>query len=224
MKHTQLVSGGYMFIVSALCCTILFSRSALAGQDSVALFEGFLPHQIVEMSEEEINSSVPIKFIGVASLAASEEGDLILQSSLNTLMYNGLADYEGARRAFQADLGEDATGELTVGQISTLLYRASRANMIDVSFFPFDFGGTMSDSWAFVQGTLKMIDEPIADPINHVDIECSRDAGTCRYRMITLTVPDENSWVQSYTVAETVDETYRITGWENRQIDAGASQ
>ena len=53
-----------------------------------------------------------------------------MQSSLNTLMYNGLADYEGAWRAFQADLGEDATGELTVGQISTLLYRASHPNTV----------------------------------------------------------------------------------------------
>ena len=92
-------------------------------------------------------------------------------------MYDGLADFESAKRAFQADLGEQPSGALTVWQIHTLGYRASRVNMTSVSFFPFDFGGTFSGDWAFVKGTLEIIDEKIAYPINHVDIECSRGRG-----------------------------------------------
>ncbi len=143
-----------------------------------------------------------------------------MQASLNSLMYDGLADYEGAKRAFQVDLGEEPTGTLTVWQIHTLGYRASRLNMTSVSFFPFDFGGTMNESRASVKGTARIIDEKIAYPINHVDILCSRDEGTCEYRQIVLMLPNEKSWVQSYHVGEVVDDTYRITRWESQLIDA----
>ena len=78
----------------------------------------------------------------------------------------------------------------------------------------------MGDKWAFVKGTVKIIDERIAYPINHVDIECRRDRGTCEYRQIALMLPDENSFAQSYHVAEIADATYRITRWEENQIDA----
>ena len=78
----------------------------------------------------------------------------------------------------------------------------------------------MTENWAFVKGTVEIIDEKIAYPINHVDIECSRSQGTCEYRQIALTLPDENSWVQSYHVGEIADDTYRITHWEGQLIDA----
>lgn len=172
------------------------------------------------MSKEERSNSVPMMFIGAANLAMSETGDLVIQAHLNTLMYNGLADYDGAKRAFQADLGEESTGELTVWQIHTLGYRASRSNMTYVSFFPFDFGGAITDSWAYVKGTAKILDEKIAYPINHVVIECDRAEGVCEYRQIALMLPDEQSWTQSYHVGEIADDTYRITRWENSQIDA----
>ena len=159
-------------------------------------------------------------FSGAANLATSPAGDLITQANLNLLMYDGLADYDSAKRAFQADLGEEPTGNLTVWQIHSLGYRASRVNMTSVSFFPFDFGGTMTGNSAFVKGTVEIIEEKIAYPINHVDIQCARNEGTCEYRQIALTLPDENSWVQSYHVGEIADETYRITRWEGQLIDA----
>ncbi|NBT33500.1 MAG: hypothetical protein EBT13_16815 [Rhodobacteraceae bacterium] len=93
-------------------------------------------------------------------------------------------------------------------------------NMTSVSFFPFDFGGTMSGDWAFVKGTLEIIDEKIAHPVNFVDIECNRARGTCEYRQIAMTLPDENSWVQSYHVGEIADDVYQITRWDGQSIDA----
>ena len=209
-----------MFRFFTFCCALFVFGYAWADENSVALFKDYLPQQILGMSEEERSQSVPIMFIGAASLATSEAGAIILQAQLNTLMYDGLADYEGAKRAFQADLGEAPTGELTVWQIHTLGFRASRMNMTEVSFFPFDFGGTMGDNWALVKGTVKIVDEQIAYPVNHVDIECRRDRNTCEYRQIALMLPDETSWAQSYHVAETADVAYRITRWEENQIDA----
>ena len=204
----------------ALICLILLAGVARSDEDAIAKYRDFLPEELLALSEEERQSSVPMMFSGAANLAVSPAGDLVLQANLNSLMYDGLADFERAKRAFQADLGEQPSGALTVWQIHTLGYRASRVNMTSVSFFPFDFGGTLTGDWAFVKGTLEIIDENIAYPINHVDIECSRGRGTCEYQQIALTLPDENFWVQSYHVGEIVDEVYQITRWEGQSIDA----
>ena len=204
----------------ATVCLILSTRIALADEAAVAKYSDFLPEQLLILSEEERQTSVPMMFSGAANLATSPAGDLVMQANLNSLMYDGFADYEGAKRAFQADLGEEPTGFLTVWQIHTLGYRASRVNMTSVSFFPFDFGGTMSGDWAFVKGTLEIIDEKIAHPVNFVDIECNRARGTCEYRQIAMTLPDENSWVQSYHVGEIADDVYQITRWDGQSIDA----
>lgn len=204
----------------ALICLILLAGVARSDEDAIAKYRDFLPEELLALSEEERQSLVPMMFSGAANLAVSPAGDLVLQANLNSLMYDGLADFERAKRAFQADLGEQPSGALTVWQIHTLGYRASRVNMTSVSFFPFDFGGTLTGDWAFVKGTLEIIDENIAYPINHVDIECSRGRGTCEYQQIALTLPDENFWVQSYHVGEIVDEVYQITRWEGQSIDA----
>ena len=161
----------------ALICLILLAGVARSDEDAIAKYRDFLPEELLALSEEERQSSVPMMFSGAANLAVSPAGDLVLQANLNSLMYDGLADFESAKRAFQADLGEQPSGALTVWQIHTLGYRASRVNMTSVSFFPFDFGGTLTGDWAFVKGTLEIIDENIAYPINHVDIECSRGRG-----------------------------------------------
>ncbi|MGR3461339.1 MAG: hypothetical protein ACU0AX_03695 [Roseovarius sp.] len=200
--------------------SILFAGVGRADEDAVAKYRDYLPEQLLALSDEIRRSSVPMMLSAAASLAKSPAGDLVMQANLNALMYDGLADYDGAKRAFQADLGEEPTGTLTVWQIHSLGYRASRVNITSVSFFPFDFGGTMTENWAFVKGTVEIIDEKIAYPINHVDIECSRNEGTCEYRQIALTLPDENSWVHSYHVGEIADDTYRITRWEGQLIDA----
>lgn len=208
-----------MFRIASIFLFLLVSV-AHADEDAVAKYRDYLPEQLLALSEDERQSSVPMMFSGAANLATSPAGDLVMQANLNSLMYDGFADYDGAKRAFQEDLGEEPTGTLTVWQIHSLGYRASRVNMTSVSFFPFDFGGTMIENWAFVKGTVEIIEEKIAYPINHVDIECSRNEGTCEYRQIALTLPDENSWVQSYHVGEIADDTYRITRWEGQLIDA----
>lgn len=208
-----------MFRIASIFLFLLVSV-AHADEDAVAKYRDYLPEQLLALSEDERQSSVPMMFSSAANLATSPAGDLVMQANLNSLMYDGFADYDGAKRAFQEDLGEEPTGTLTVWQIHSLGYRASRVNMTSVSFFPFDFGGTMTENWAFVKGTVEIIEEKIAYPINHVDIECSRNEGTCEYRQIALTLPDENSWVQSYHVGEIADDTYRITRWEGQLIDA----
>jgi hypothetical protein len=192
---------------------------AFAQPEAVAEFRNFLPTQIEGLSEEQ-RKHVPVMYLQAANLASAPFGDLVMQGQLNELMYGGLADYEGAKKAFQADLDDEPTGDLTVWQIHQLGYRSDRKRLGFVGFFPLAFGGTMTDDFASVQGTLRMIEERIAYPVNHVKIDCWKGASLCRYQQFVLTIPDENSWAQSYMISELVDETYRITRWENQQIDA----
>lgn len=206
---------------SIVFAVLLASATSVAAQeDAVAIYKDFLPHELMALPESEIYSSVPMNLMGAARLATASFGDLVLQANLNTLMYDGFADYENAKKAFQRDLGEEPTGQLTVWQISTLTYRSSRTNMTYVSFFPFDFGGWKTDDFAFVEGTVKILDERIAQPINHVTINCRRADGICTYQQIALMLPDENSFAQSYSVGQIADESYQITRWENDLIDA----
>ncbi|MDW9781943.1 hypothetical protein GOB92_27925 [Sinorhizobium meliloti] len=205
---------------TAFAIAFLYCGIAQADEAAIARFKDYLPEQIKALSEKERSSSVPMMFIGAANLATAEFGDLVIQANLNSLMYNGLADYEDAKKAFQADLGEEPTGNLTVWQIHTLGYRSSRLNLTHVSFFPFDFGGVLSEGRASLKGTVKIIDERIAYPINHTDIECFQAEGYCKYRQIALVLPGDKSWVQSYNVMQVASDYYKITRWEREQIDA----
>ncbi|MCQ1779108.1 hypothetical protein NOJ05_18040 [Neorhizobium galegae] len=210
----------FSFRIAAFTLGLVCSAAAQAADDAVARYKNHMPRQITEMSPAERSSSVPLNLIWAANLAVSDKGDVVFQSQLNSLMYNGLADYERAKKEFQRDLGDEPTGKLTVGQIYTLGYRASRLNLTQVSFFPLDFGGTLSADAAVVKGTSKIIDERIAYPVNYTVVECLRKEGYCHYRQIALTLPDEKSWTQSYYIGEIANEYYKITRWENNQIDA----
>ena len=194
--------------------------AAYAEEDAVVKYYGWHPSQILEMSDEERRSSVPMMYIGAANLHASPFGEIVIRSNLNVLMYSGLGDLDTAIRAFQNDLGDEQTGDLTVGQIHQLGYRAERSNLTYVSFFSYNFGGTQSQDIAAVEGTVKILDDKIAYPVNHVWINCDRSEGICRYKQIALMLPKETDFTQSYHVGEIADDIYRITRWEGQQIDA----
>lgn len=199
---------------------ILFSSSANADDAAMEKYRNWLPSQIRSMPDKQRDSEVPMTYIMAANAAASPLGDLSIQSSLNTLMYNGLGDFDGAKRRFQTDLSEQPTGNLTVGQIAKLSYRAERTSLTKVAFFPFQFGGKSFSDTAYVHGTVKLVDENIAYPVNYVEIQCTKSEGICTYRQTVLALPDENSWAQSYSVMESVNDTYKITRWDNDRIDA----
>jgi hypothetical protein len=211
-----------MKIIKLAAFSIALSWLGAAQADDAALarYKDYSPEQIMQLPEEERKSSVPMVYLGAANDALSKTGPVLIQSALNALMYNGLADFEGAKKAFQQDIGEEPTGKLTVGQLRTLGYRASRLNLTYVNFFAFDFGGFITKDYASVKGTVKIIDERIAYPINHVVVKCFKAESYCSYNQVALTLPDENSWAQSYSVLNTADEYYKVTRWDEQQIDA----
>lgn len=194
---------------------LLTTSGAQADNDAMAKYRNWLPSQILEMPAEQIDEKIPTTYVMSAKTA-----NLAIQSYLNTLMYNGLSDFAGAKRLFQIDLGEPPTGNLTVGQISDLSLRAERINLTSVSFFPFEFKANIDDDSARVSGTAKLLDENIAYPVNHAEINCNKIDEICTYRQFALMVPDKSSWSQSYSVMETFNEKYRITRWDKDRVDA----
>lgn len=183
-------------------------------------YQNWLPSQIGSMPQKQRDSEIPMIYIMAANTALSPLGDLSIQSHLNALMYDGIGDFNGAKRQFQSDLGEQPTGNLTVGQIAKLIYRAERSHLTTVGFFPFQFGGHIFSDTAYVKGTVKLVDDKIAYPVNYVEIRCNKGEGICTYRQTVLALPDENSWAQSYSVMESINDTYKITRWDSDRIDA----
>lgn len=212
--------GDRMRLMLAGIVAVLISSSASADETAMQKYRDWLPAQIRSMPEKQREAEIPMTYIMATNAALSPLGDLSIQSSLNMLMYNGIADFEGAKRRFQSDLGEKPTGNLTVGQLAKLSYRAERTQLTTVAFFPFKFGGEISNDTAYVKGTLKLIDEKIAYPVNHVEVTCNKIEGICNYRQTVLALPDETSWSQSYSVMESVNDTYKITRWDGSRIDA----
>lgn len=199
---------------------LLHATAAAAQEDAVEKYRNFLPEELLALGEDALQSDVPMMYTGAANGALSPFGEVLIRSNLNVLLYNGVGDLTEAKKAFQRDIGDEQTGQLTVWQLHRLAYMASRQNMTSVDFFSFSSGGFISGDYSKVSGTLEIIDEKIAYPINHVVIECFKSSMICSYRQIALTLPDENSWVQSYSVGEIANESYAITRWQDDQIEA----
>lgn len=206
---------GFVALIS-----VLLTTAAHADNEGAEKYRSWLPSQIRDLPEETRKSQVPMNYVMAANTASSPIGDIVIQSNLNMLMYDGIGNIDSAKRRFQIDLGDTPTGNLTVGQISTLFYRAERTRLTQVNFFPFSFEGSISPDIASVKGTAKILDDQIAYPVNFVEIECYRIDLICTYRQTVLVLPNENSWTQSYSVMVAVDETYRITRWDEDRIDA----
>jgi hypothetical protein len=193
---------------------------AIGDDSAVDKYYQYLPSQILGLPEKERQSKVPMMYIGAANLARSPIGELSIRMNLNSLMYGGMSDLESAIRSYQKDLNQAITGELTVGQIHELGYRAERAQLTAVAFFRSSYQSWIAEDMAFVQGTAKILDDKIAHPINHVRVLCFKDEGHCEYEQFVMGIPDRKSFVQQYQVTEMPTTTYRITRWENGEIEA----
>jgi hypothetical protein len=138
---------------------------------------------------------------------------------LNVLMYSGVHDYPTAVKAFQADLGDAPTGVLTVWQIHQLEQRSEMQKLSRV-LFPDNFISFKQAGYATVEGTLMIIDDRIAWPINHVKVRCYKDEGYCQLNEMDLAVPNKDSWTQKYQVMIAAPEYFNISRWTQDSIDA----
>lgn len=208
-----------MKVATTLCMFILMSFPASGDEKAVQKYRNYTPQQLQALPEAVRQRELPIMYILAAQRGLSQGSELLFGMELNSLMYAGLHDYKAAVRAFQGDLGDAPTGVLTVWQIHNLEQRAEMQKLSRVGF-PAQFFSHHSDGYGIVRGTVIIIDDQIAWPVNHTTITCSRSENTCEHTQIYLAVPDKTSWSQTYTVMQALDETYQISRWDGEVIEA----
>ena len=202
-----------------LLLIFLTTLTAYADDAAVCKYRDYTPKQLSSLPEQKLRSDVPIMYTMAAQRGMSVGSDLLFGMELNQLMYPGLHDYSSAVKAFQADLGDKQTGVLTVWQIHQLEQRASMQKLSRVSF-PDQFSSFITDGYAVVQGTMIIVDDKIAWPINHVRVTCSKSESSCDLDQLHFVLPDENSWSQTYQVMESSTETYEVARWDKDSIES----
>lgn len=207
--HTVLL----LFVVTAL------ATSVKADDTSMTKYRNYTPKQVSDMPDKQRQSVMPMAYIFAAQRGLAIDSELLFGMQLNQLMYPGIHDYKSAVRAFQADLGDSPTGILTVSQIHQLEYRADLQKLSRI-FFPDSFSSWKSSDSASVEGTVTILDDRIAWPINHHKIKCFKSENSCEVQQVMLNLPNEKSWAQQYQVMIDNTEYYNITRWTDDTIDA----
>lgn len=205
--------------ISILVMSLFIVSLAFADEKSVQKYRNYTPQQIINLPEKERDSAIPMMYGLAARRGLLAGSDLLFGMELNSLMYPGLHDYKAAVKAFQADLGDKPTGVLTVWQIHSLGKRSETQKLSRIGF-PDQFFDWKTDNVASIEGTMIIIDDQIAWPINHVKISCSKNDNYCRFDQIEIQTPNDNSFSQNYNVLETSSEYYSISRWAENIIDA----
>lgn len=163
--------------ISILFMGLFVVTLASADEKAVQKYRNYTPQQIKNLPEKVISSTVPMMYTAAAQRGLSVGSELLFGMELNRLMYPGLHDYKAAVKAFQADLGDEPSGVLTVWQIHSLERRSEMQKLSRV-LFPDQFSSVKTDDYARIQGTMIIIDEKIAWPINHVKVQCYKTKTT----------------------------------------------
>ncbi len=78
----------------------------------------------------------------------------------------------------------------------------------------------LSGQVAFLHGTLQILDEKAAFPVNKVKIDCNQGRGFCTLDEVDLKFPSRRDFSPSFTVFWTDPLHYRITRWTKDLIEA----
>lgn len=207
-----------MRLLASLVLT-LAALQAGADDEAVRKYRDFTPDQLRDLPAERLKTEVPMMYSMAASRGLSNGSELYFGMQLNSLMYSGLTEYGRAIRAFQTDLGDKPTGVLTVWQIDQLERRAEMQKLAPVSF-PTTFTSFITKDFASVQGTMTIVDDKIAWPINRAKVVCLRSEGTCELSQFHLVLPNDDSWTQTYLLIEDFTEAYEISRWSDYEIES----
>jgi hypothetical protein len=210
-----------LFLAASCAISFLMMASDPVVADDAAMqkYRNFLPEQILALPEKVRQSEVPIAYLQAANIANSELANHVFGAMLNVLMYKGISDYDAAVRSFQQDMGGEPTGKLTVWQIYQLKNR-SEMQRISPPNLPGFFRDVKVPGYATLEGTLQMLDERAAFPVNKVKIKCVQNDGYCTLDEIDVEFPKETDWVLGFTVFWTSETQYKISKWTNDLVEA----
>jgi hypothetical protein len=207
------------FAILSFLLALVFCNIASADDATIKKYKDYLPEQIKELPEAIRKSELPIMYGQAASTGLSPWAKDVFAFQLNKLLYNGLGDYEGAIRSYQKDLGDQPTGKLTVWQIFQLNYRSELQSVSPPNLSHSFISGKTSDS-AFVDGTMTIVEERPAWPINVVKLNCFKNEGYCRLEELDVEPPAENDWVYDFSILWTDALFYKIISWSEDVVQA----
>ena len=208
-----------MKLILIILLSVFIATFAFADDKAVLKYRNYTPQQIKKLPQTTITDEVPIMYNAAAQRGLSPDSELFFGMQLNSLMYPGIHDYKSAIKKFQTDLSDTPTGILTVWQIHNLEKRSEMQKLSRV-IFPYQLSSFMTDNYAVVEGTMVIIDDKIAWPINHVKVKCYKNENYCQLEQISLSAPKDDSWSQSYSLMIHGTETYNISRWNQDMIDA----
>jgi hypothetical protein len=193
--------------------------SVRADEAAMTKYRNYTPKQVSDMPDKQRRSVMPLLYILAAQRGLAVDSELLFGMQLNQLMYPGIHDFKSAVKAFQADLGDPQTGVLTLYQIHQLEYRSNMQKLAYVGF-PYMFTSSKTAEYGAVEGTVTILDDTIAWPINHHQIKCFKAQNTCEVQQVMLELPDDKSWSQMFHVMVDSTEYYNVTRWASDTIDA----
>jgi len=209
-----------MRVVHLLALSVVIATTAATADEAAVMrYRNYTAAQIAKLTDAQRNSEVPIMYSLAARRALSPGADVVFGFELNRLMYGGVHDFSKAVRAFQSDLGDEPTGQLTVWQIHQLEQRSEMQALSEISF-PDTYTSYIDTQFASVEGTMIIVDDNIAWPINHARVKCFKSSGQCELTQAYLVVPDENSWTQTYQLMLDDTDYYTISRWSEEGIES----
>jgi len=149
---------------------------------------------------------------------------LTVSFALAKLMYFNPMPEKQIREAikkFQSDLGQDRTGELTMGQLDELTRRSNRLS--DDHILVPSIGETLDvmigGGLATAVGTWTLEGEKHDFPINLTQIDCLKPLGTCETNRIYISIPHLNDPNEGIFMVHTpVIEKFKIISWTNNEV------
>ncbi len=196
---------------------LLTTSAAFADEKAMRKYRNYTPQEIISIKDSK--ADIPAAYITAAERGASSGAELLFGMELNQLMYAGIHDFKKAVMAFQDDLGDLATGTLTVWQIHNLEQRAD-LQMLSRVVFPDQFSHFKTEDYASIQGTMIVIEGNVLLPINHIKLRCYKKENYCQLDQIKLSVQDDSEAGKTYYKLENNTEYYEVASWLQDVITA----
>lgn len=186
--------------------------------EALEKFSKFTPNQILEYAK--INGEFHTPYLFAAYEATSPQSKDLNTYRLNRLLYPAISDYETSIKLFQKDLGHDANGTLNIGEYVEL-ERRSDAQNISKLYFPLGFNSVIFDSGiGIINGTLILIDEDIAAPLNHAEVKCSKYSKTCTLEELQVYYDITGDSPDTFSIGTKKTYGYKVTYWDSNIIKA----
>ena len=184
---------------------MFISPALMAEQDAFEKYYGYLPEEVLKLSDDERRKELPMAFaVNEKAIQALEH---VVPVSLTRLHYpNAFEATEAAIKLFQTDLGDEPTGKLSVGQLYMLNKRRDFFELSGAEVAPLAipgandiYEGNYYGKMASLTGQWQIVGDSIAEPINSVEITCYEKEGSCSVKEVKIDdEPSFESFVDSW--------------------------